>query len=102
MIRRPPRSTLFPYTTLFRSTGGTFAAARAGSTKVARKSKRHGHFRGFFAVATFPSELSIDRKSARPHSHHVLLSSVRFWLTKKSQRSQSSFNLLQLSAISAC
>src|SRR3712207_7193473 len=35
MIRRPPRSTLFPYTTLFRSRGGGGAARHSGSTVVA-------------------------------------------------------------------
>src|SRR3989442_6835941 len=35
MIRRPPRSTLFPYTTLFRSDTGTFTVSRSGSTATA-------------------------------------------------------------------
>ena len=39
-------------------TAGTFALRRGGSMKVARKSKRFGHFLGFLALATFPSELS--------------------------------------------
>src|SRR3712207_6013908 len=34
MIRRPPRSTLFPYTTLFRSDGDLFAAVRSGSASI--------------------------------------------------------------------
>src|SRR3712207_7015988 len=36
MIRRPPRSTLFPYTTLFRSERGTTAPGRAGSVRGRR------------------------------------------------------------------
>src|SRR5687768_18027840 len=36
MIRRPPRSTLFPYTTLFRSRGAGRAAERGGSSRYAR------------------------------------------------------------------
>src|SRR5256886_9334801 len=35
MIRRPPRSTLFPYTTLFRSVGGQFAVGPGGALRVA-------------------------------------------------------------------
>src|SRR2546422_3703437 len=37
MIRRPPRSTLFPYTTLFRSHGGDATRARAGQIQVPRR-----------------------------------------------------------------
>src|SRR2546430_7401860 len=46
MIRRPPRSTLFPYTTLFRSGGGVGSPAgeptRAGSSPEARRYSRRG------------------------------------------------------------
>src|SRR5436305_3238774 len=50
MIRRPPRSTLFPYTTLFRSSSGSFAATRTtirartlfrASTDESRRSEEH-------------------------------------------------------------
>src|SRR6266446_4402881 len=58
-------------------TGGTFAAGRAGSTKVARKSKRRGHFRGFLAVAAFPSALS-TRAYARSPSSPRSVTSVAF------------------------
>src|SRR2546428_2770776 len=58
-------------------TVGTFAAARAGSMKVARKSKRRGHFRGFLAVAAFPSELS-TRAYARSPSSPRSVTSVAF------------------------
>src|SRR5258707_11499906 len=40
MIRRPPRSTLFPYTTLFRSTSGCHASYRAGSTTAIPQPRR--------------------------------------------------------------
>src|SRR6266851_8125857 len=55
-------------------TGGTFAAARGGSMKLARKSKRRGHFRGFFAVATFPSELSTRAYARSPSSPRCVIS----------------------------
>src|SRR2546426_6370442 len=47
MIRRPPRSTLFPYTTLFRSCSGT-SSARPGccSTNVKRRSRQGGNAGG--------------------------------------------------------
>src|SRR5258708_10632878 len=41
MIRRPPRSTLFPYTTLFRSVAARHARSRAASTSVAMSASIH-------------------------------------------------------------
>src|SRR5207249_7320992 len=66
MLRRPPRSTLFPYTTLFRSDGslGTSAPAGAGCSWSAAK-------------------VDIDRKSTRLNSSHVSISYAVFCLKKK-------------------
>src|SRR5207249_5968950 len=64
MIRRPPRSTLFPYTTLFRSPRG--AAPGPGS----RAQRRLQHPQG-------------DRKSTRLNSSHVSMSYAVFCLKKK-------------------
>src|SRR2546428_3033240 len=71
MIRRPPRSTLFPYTTLFRSrTGAPAAALRgAGGRRVVPP-----------GVATRP-----DRKSTRLNSSHDQISYAVFCLKKKKQ-----------------
>src|SRR5439155_3805374 len=73
MIRRPPRSTLFPYTTLFRSS-------------------RHPPIRGRRAdrPATSPwhsSPIHEDRKSTRLNSSHVAISYAVFCLKKKKTRS---------------
>src|SRR5205807_4533485 len=72
MIRRPPRSTLFPYTTLFRSTRCRSAQpARAGQPAlVAARSRR----------------LPLDRKSTRLNSSHVVISYAVFCLKKKKNR----------------
>src|SRR5688500_19705788 len=67
MSRRPPRSTLFPYTTLFRSR----AAARRHS---ARRHRNAG------SCATSRSE---DRKSTRLNSSHLVISYAVFCLKKK-------------------
>src|SRR2546422_3489008 len=56
MIRRPPRSTLFPYTTLFRSTCQTAANTRSGS-------------RGSAARSTAPVESLTDRVRCRSEEH---------------------------------
>src|SRR5215467_14818884 len=72
MIRRPPRSTLFPYTTLFRSLG-------CGEGWVAVLGHRPG---------AIPSEASTDvvprdRKSTRLNSSHLVISYAVFCLKKK-------------------
>src|SRR5438067_5065077 len=71
MIRRPPRSTLFPYTTLFRS---PMLAPRLPSG--ARRARRASL--GADAVATYQ-----DRKSTRLNSSHVSISYAVFCLKKK-------------------
>src|SRR3712207_8661653 len=81
MIRRPPRSTLFPYTTLFRS-----AEARDGHH--ARPAQRHveqaarGHAAAADAVDV-PLDAGVDRKSTRLNSSHANISYAVFCLKKK-------------------
>src|SRR2546422_4384182 len=76
MIRRPPRSTLFPYTTLFRSYTVLLTTFALG--EVHRE-------RGAFAEALPPLECSvaIDRKSTRLNSSHGYISYAVFCLKKK-------------------
>src|SRR2546428_7129347 len=76
MIRRPPRSTLFPYTTLFRS-------ATSPSTRWARTPRR-GSRPSSSLTATSTSEPSAsDRKSTRLNSSHDQISYAVFCLKKK-------------------
>src|SRR5258708_11242308 len=82
MIRRPPRSTLFPYTTLFRSLAEP-AARRARSAREQRRSRAR---RG---------EGGRDRKSTRLNSSHQIISYAVFCLKKKKDPG-SSDNLYQL------
>src|SRR5258708_31850277 len=71
MIRRPPRSTLFPYTTLFRSVGPRIEGVDKGLSKCSRiKSTVRGH-------------LERDRKSTRLNSSHQIISYAVFCLKKK-------------------
>src|SRR5256886_5735761 len=74
MIRRPPRSTLFPYTTLFRSPGSVM---RQGSKRSARRAAG----RTFFSKATSRT----DRKSTRLNSSHSQISYAVFCLKKKNK-----------------
>src|SRR5438094_3592351 len=78
MIRRPPRSTLFPYTTLFRSSRH---AARC-------ESPRSPHQRHLARPHFVPSESrwSADRKSTRLNSSHRTISYAVFCLKKKKKK----------------
>src|SRR5688572_32351627 len=71
MRRRPPRSTLFPYTTLFRSIGTTTTLQESGE-------KIH--------VWNTSDAVPIDRKSTRLHSSHSQISYAVFCLQKKDNR----------------
>src|SRR5258708_23383709 len=77
MIRRPPRSTLFPYTTLFRSKNYTF---KAGFVSVQRQSARE---REVFNSRPVVAAHALDRKSTRLNSSHQIISYAVFCLKKK-------------------
>src|SRR5437879_11585737 len=74
MIRRPPRSTLFPYTTLFRS----IPAVRAGTVRSAS-----GTPPSAAAAVRVTPRSSRDRKSTRLNSSHRCISYAVFCLKKK-------------------
>src|SRR3712207_7532154 len=82
MIRRPPRSTLFPYTTLFRSAGGADADAHlvawARQDPQAFTALYDRYFPGVYGYC-----LSQDRKSTRLNSSHANISYAVFCLKKK-------------------
>src|SRR2546428_3895279 len=71
MIRRPPRSTLFPYTTLFRSHTSTFWTPSVILEVLVRKLTRQGKAR--------------DRKSTRLNSSHDQISYAVFCLKKNDE-----------------
>src|SRR2546429_3456916 len=77
MIRRPPRSTLFPYTTLFRS---VLRAARACGQRLRRR-QRHGDPGGWLHACAHG-----DRKSTRLNSSHGYISYAVFCLKKKKKK----------------
>src|SRR2546427_3127035 len=83
MIRRPPRSTLFPYTTLFRSrAGGTAAAAGRGQSDCRLPTVR-GADRGRAGQGGRAVDAGRDRKSTRLNSSHSQISYAVFCLKKK-------------------
>src|SRR2546430_3969490 len=73
MIRRPPRSTLFPYTTLFRSRQATAASRQAASNVTSPSPQIHDGIDSAFQ----------DRKSTRLNSSHSQISYAVFCLKKK-------------------
>src|SRR3712207_8440834 len=84
MIRRPPRSTLFPYTTLFRSQGAgddrlaVWVDGTAAANKVGNVLPPDG--------STWDTlTLNLDRKSTRLNSSHANISYAVFCLKKKKQ-----------------
>src|SRR2546422_4333612 len=74
MIRRPPRSTLFPYTTLFRSLGISEGASRVRLTRA---------LEGLRWSSSSPHAEATDRKSTRLNSSHGYISYAVFCLKKK-------------------
>src|SRR3712207_7885243 len=99
MIRRPPRSTLFPYTTLFRSPvvvgrdddgeerdDGVGGEATAQQAAVHHRPHRHHAPQG-------PADVEADRKSTRLNSSHANISYAVFCLKKKKH------NTLQINSL---
>src|SRR2546430_8537230 len=93
MIRRPPRSTLFPYTTLFRSVPGVENPAagdrgalhpddRADDRPAHQQPRELGHVTGARDVT------KLDRKSTRLNSSHSQISYAVFCLKKKKKKTQ--------------
>src|SRR2546426_8139528 len=92
MIRRPPRSTLFPYTTLFRSLPGegigievveaTCELLAAASVPVKILTPPQITAPG----SPVPEEHGVDRKSTRLNSSHLVISYAVFCLKKKNKK----------------
>src|SRR2546422_8000645 len=93
MIRRPPRSTLFPYTTLFRSVGHPEVAddhvERLGQRALERVGPVARHLDG-----VSPTLERGDRKSTRLNSSHGYISYAVFCLKKKKRHRNSDSSLL--------
>src|SRR5437868_11146450 len=92
MIRRPPRSTLFPYTTLFRSIL-VGAAALAFAAPAAAAPYRSGEVIVRYAEGT-------DRKSTRLNSSHVSISYAVFCLKKKKKKKKNKVYTIYISITS--
>src|SRR2546430_4568175 len=89
MIRRPPRSTLFPYTTLFRSCLVTRVDPRDGSKEqpVIRHGEKDARRREDRSDERAERRDHQDRKSTRLNSSHSQISYAVFCLKKKKEKS---------------
>src|SRR2546430_9954644 len=86
MIRRPPRSTLFPYTTLFRSWQlHSTPQSRMNYVEVTGRSGMHFHPDADHKLYVLEGSL-LDRKSTRLNSSHSQISYAVFCLKKKIHR----------------
>src|SRR5256885_9954172 len=93
MIRRPPRSTLFPYTTLFRSAKGDYYTMDGKSRRQAYLTSpvEFSRISSGFAMRMHPIHKTwrahlgtdLDRKSTRLNSSHLVISYAVFCLKKK-------------------
>src|SRR2546426_5298433 len=89
MIRRPPRSTLFPYTTLFRSPSArAWGATSARAPRRASAARRRKAFRrpATHVPLDAGSAQRSDRKSTRLNSSHLVISYAVFCLKKKKKK----------------
>src|SRR5258708_23701028 len=87
MIRRPPRSTLFPYTTLFRSQAGVFVPVSIGPTgdPMVAAAKAERVFVELLRKYIAQNRYVRDRKSTRLNSSHQIISYAVFCLKKKNE-----------------
>src|SRR5438445_3925268 len=86
MIRRPPRSTLFPYTTLFRSWVGQVVGVGRRPRQVherARLGRLPDAVAGSHGLSCYSTDHAEDRKSTRLNSSHANISYAVFCLKKK-------------------
>src|SRR3712207_9018072 len=95
MIRRPPRSTLFPYTTLFRSWGGEISQslirlARQFHRRSQNQEQNHRDLAIGAMMAHAVEPTYEDRKSTRLNSSHANISYAVFCLKKKTLGTSSS------------
>src|SRR5690554_7452862 len=104
MLRRPPRSTLFPYTTLFRSKSENGVHRLVRVSPFNAQGKRMTSFASVFVVPLIDDSIEIDvntadiswdtdRKSTRLNSSHVRISYAVFCLKKKKKKKKKNLNI---------
>src|SRR5258708_31964214 len=98
MIRRPPRSTLFPYTTLFRSAVQRHAQRRRGGASGLSAPPGSCFARAKQEPGGADNPLAPDRKSTRLNSSHQIISYAVFCLKKKKKNNSNNKQLASRNA----
>src|SRR5256885_7654894 len=102
MIRRPPRSTLFPYTTLFRS-ARSIRRSHGPRAGPAHRPRERVRARSVRRSSSDPApSCSEDRKSTRLNSSHLVISYAVFCLKKKKKKKNNEYELHYIRAIIQC
>src|SRR2546429_2522091 len=94
MIRRPPRSTLFPYTTLFRSA----RIVETANDDIKAQQSVTGSISDILQIQDDLARLLADRKSTRLNSSHGYISYAVFCLKKKKKNKYIYINVLRTTA----
>src|SRR5256885_3062408 len=95
MIRRPPRSTLFPYTTLFRSRGAVPSGAPLGTAPYSPLLLLCVDLSHASRPPRLPRQIwRSDRKSTRLNSSHLVISYAVFCLKKKKTKTAAALEML--------
>src|SRR5437588_6132420 len=98
MLRRPPRSTLFPYTTLFRSSAQGLLEVLGSLLSGADKAVLTGELAEFLieSARVGMQDSDEDRKSTRLNSSHTVISYAVFCLKKKKKKIQKNIKCTQI------
>src|SRR5687768_17745400 len=98
MIRRPPRSTLFPYTTLFRSANETGIPTQLGhvALRVHDVDRSIEFYTDVVGLKLKNRMRGVDRKSTRLNSSHGYISYAVFCLKKKTVKTLTAINRLNV------
>src|SRR5690554_7222085 len=91
MIRRPPRSTLFPYTTLFRSRREIYSSTFYSKVLLQESLRNVLFFVDIILQCQNQPHSSQDRKSTRLNSSHVRISYAVFCLKKKKKKKKTKY-----------
>src|SRR5258707_8252607 len=92
MIRRPPRSTLFPYTTLFRSQLAALFERLVDDDRSRLQAQRAHRWASGTGISR--SRAALDRKSTRLNSSHANISYAVFCLKKKKKKNSTHYNII--------
>src|SRR5688572_32763500 len=96
MLRRPPRSTLFPYTTLFRSPSTRSRRGTGSDSSQRRQHPLAEDVDELLLIASDVVQVDLDRKSTRLNSSHSQISYAVFCLKKKKKKKNTTHPIITI------